>query len=72
MTARPLPEARKKDLVEIKIPYEGHQSGASMAEEALKQARGWPERLDLNDPGIRKVRRKAGDYVVFTFRKAGG
>jgi len=70
MVARPLPEASKRDLVMIRVPYEGRSTGADMMKEALELARLWPEKLDLGAaPGVKKVHRKAGDYVIFTFRK---
>jgi hypothetical protein len=70
MAERKLPEGEGKQ-VKIKVPYGDFSTGAGIAAEALRQARDWPEELNLRDGhyGVKKVRGKAGDYVLFTFRR---
>jgi hypothetical protein len=60
MAERKLPEGEGKQ-VKIKVPYSDFSTGAGIAAEAL----------DLRDGhyGVKKVRGKAGDYVLFTFRR---
>jgi hypothetical protein len=70
MAERKLPEGEGKQ-VKIKVPYAQLLNRCRLAAEALRQARDWPEELDLRDGhyGVKKVRGKAGDYVLFTFRR---
>jgi hypothetical protein len=69
MTERKPPSEKAGDLVRFKLEYADFSSGAAMAQAALQQAKNHPTGLDLESYGVKRVHRKAGDYVIFSFKK---